>query len=135
MKPKTVRAKPAPIPAEWCTGHHFMDTVRLWFPDYRPQTLPTAAEQAAHRHRRQHRQLRAAGARADSVVARPGSNAAGEAHAQQRGRRDRGAAAAPGLAPAASYEEALAAEHRRLCEVRRTGVVQLTLVPGAGGVH
>ena len=51
MTQKHVRAKPAPIPAEWCTGHHFMDTVRLWFPDYRPQTLPTAAEQAAHRHR------------------------------------------------------------------------------------
>jgi len=47
----TTRRKPAPIPAEWCTGHHFMDTVREWFPGYQPQTLPTATEQAAHRHR------------------------------------------------------------------------------------
>ena len=43
--------KRQPIPVEWTSGHHFSDTVRLWFPDYKPQTLPTATEQAAHRHR------------------------------------------------------------------------------------
>ena len=51
MKPKTVRAKPAPIPAEWCTGHHFIEPVLAWMPWFKPQTLPTASEQAAHRHR------------------------------------------------------------------------------------
>lgn len=32
----TTRRKPAPIPAEWCTGTHFSAPVRAWMPWFVP---------------------------------------------------------------------------------------------------